>query len=132
MTSTWGQASVNVRVDGVRQVSAAALKMGISLRDLTRFNYRQAKPLVARARELAPVGRTRRLRGGIRPVRSKRTVGIRLGNAGALKYAAVVHWGRDGYSGPKFMSAAEEQLRPQILANYDTEMKALLREHGWM
>lgn len=130
--TTWGQASVNVHVEGVRRVSAAALKMGISLADLKKFNYRQAKPLVARARALAPVGKTGKLRRGIRPVRSKMSVGIRLGNTGTLKYAAVVHWGRDGYSGPKFMSVAEEQLRPQILSAYDAEMKTLLREHGWM
>lgn len=132
MASTWGQASVNVRVEGVSQVSRAALKMGVSLSDLTAFNYRQAKPLVALARSLAPTGKTRRLRGGIRPVRSKTTVGIRLGNKGALKYAAVVHWGRDGHTGPKFMSVAEERLRPSILAAYDTEMKTLLKNHGWM
>ena len=137
MTTSYG-VQVSINVEGVKAISRDALSLGVSLSDLTAFNYRMAKPIANLARELAPIG-TRgsdshkgRLKAGIKPSRSKLRIAVGVGNNGALNYAAVVHWDRDGKSGPKFLSVAEERLRPQILASYDTEMHKLLQKYGWM
>ena len=56
---------------------------------------------------------------------------VRVGSAKRLPYAAVRHWGRDGSSGPRWLSQAEETLRPRTFAGIGEGIKELLDKHDW-
>lgn len=111
-----------------------AERAGIAVEDLGRFTYAMAKPIAALARDLAPRGPTGNLKRSIRPSRSKKAVRVTSGTnseTARVQYAAVNHWGRDGHSGPKWLSVAEERLRPQTMRQFSEGIKKLLRDNGW-
>lgn len=74
---------------------------------------------------------THRLAAGIRPSRSKRKVMVRVGSKTRLPYAGVRHWGPDSRSGPRWLSRAEEALRPRTFAAFGEGIKELLDKHNW-
>lgn len=128
--SRWSAEGISVRLDGLDKVLRDAERTGIAARDLSRFTYRLGLPIADRARAMAP-HRTGRLARGIRPVRSKKAVRVKVGSAARLPYAARRHWGDDGASGPMWLSRAEEALRGQTLKGFADGIGELLRTHDW-
>lgn len=120
----------SVEVQGIKRLLRDAERVGVAAEDLKELTYRLATPIAALARTLAP-HRTGRLASGIKPSRSKRKVMVRVGSAKRLPYAAVNHWGRDGSSGPRWLSQAEETLRPRTFAGIGEGIKDLLDKNDW-
>lgn len=120
----------SVRIQGIRRLAKDAEAVGVEASDLQKLTHRLAVPIAERARSLAPKGKTRKLTRQIRPSISKRAVMVHVGSR-RLPYAAPRHWGFDGYSGPRWLSKAEEQLREQTFAGFGEGIKELLDKHGW-
>lgn len=123
--------AATIQITGIRQLMRDAASVGIAAQDLTDLTYRLAQPIAARAAALAPKGESRRLSGGLKPSKSKTKIMVRVGTAYRLPYAGVVHWGRDGRSGPMFLSRAEEQLRPQTIQGLGEGIADLLHRYNW-
>ena len=119
-----------VEVQGVKALLRDAEAVGVAATDLKDLTHRLATPIASLARTLAP-HRTGRLAAGIRPSRSKRKVMVRVGSKTRLPYAAVRHWGPDSRSGPRWLSRAEEALRPRTFAAFGEGIKELLDAHNW-
>ncbi|WP_165215273.1 hypothetical protein [Schaalia sp. ZJ1691] len=120
----------SVEVTGIKALLKDAEAVGVAVTDLKDLTYRLATPIANRARQLAP-HKTGRLAQGIKPSRSKRKVMVRVGSASRLPYAGVNHWGWDATSGPRWLSQAEEQLRPQTFQGFGEGIKELLEKHNW-
>ncbi len=120
----------SVEVEGIKRLLRDAERVGVAAEDLKELTYRLATPIAALARTLAP-HRTGRLASGIKPSRSKRKVMVRVGSAKRLPYAGVNHWGRDGSSGPRWLSQAEEAMRPRTFAGIGEGIKELLDKNDW-
>lgn len=131
MPSNWGTSVVQVRIEGIDKLLRDAERLGVAAKDLSKFTRNLAWPIARRARALAPQGKTKNLRKGIRPVASKSGVRVRVGNKTRLPYAARRHWGDDGKSGPKWLSRAEEELRPQTIKGLADGINQLLAEYEW-
>ena len=56
---------------------------------------------------------------------------VRVGSKSRLPYAGVRHWGADSRSGPRWLSQAEETLRPRTFAGFGEGIKELLDKHNW-
>ena len=120
----------SVEIQGMKRLLRDAERVGVAAEDLKELTYRLATPIAALARTLAP-HRTGRLASGIKPSRSKRKVMVRVGSAKRLPYAGVNHWGRDGSSGPRWLSQAEEAMRPRTFAGIGEGIKELLDKNDW-
>lgn len=120
----------SVEVQGIKRLLRDAERVGVAAEDLKELTYRLATPIAALARTLAP-HRTGRLASGIKPSSSKRKVMVRVGSAKRLPYAGVNHWGRDGSSGPRWLSQAEETMRPRTFAGIGEGIKELLDKNDW-
>lgn len=131
MASNWGTSTVQIHVEGTEKVLRDAERIGVAAKDLRKVTRALAWPIARRARALAPQGKTRNLRRGIKPASSKKAVRVRVGSKTRLPYAARRHWGDDGKSGPKWLSRAEEELRPQTLKGIAAGINQLLEEYEW-
>ena len=120
----------SVEITGIKALLRDAEAVGVAVTDLKDLTYRLATPIATLARTLAP-HKSGRLASGIKPSRSKRKVMVRVGSAKRLPYAGVNHWGRDGSSGPRWLSQAEEALRPRTFAGFGKGIKELLDQHNW-
>ena len=120
----------SVEIQGIKRLLRDAERVGVAAEDLKELTYRLATPIAALARTLAP-HRTGRLASGIKPSRSKRKVMVRVGSAKRLPYAGVNHWGRDGSSGPRWLSQAEETMRPRTFAGIGEGIKGILDKNDW-
>ena len=120
----------SVEIQGIKRLLRDAERVGVAAEDLKELTYRLATPIAALTKTLAP-HETGRLASGIKPSRSKRKVMVRVGSAKRMPYAGVNHWGRDGSSGPRWLSQAEETLRPRTFAGFGEGIKELLDKHNW-
>ena len=120
----------SVEVTGIKALLRDAEAVGVAVTDLKDLTHRLATPIAGLARTLAP-HQTGRLSAGIKPSRSKRKVMVRVGSVKRLPYAAVRHWGPDSRSGPRWLSQAEETLRPRTFAGFGEGIKELLDKHNW-
>lgn len=120
----------SVEIQGIKRLLRDAERVGVAAEDLKELTYRLATPIAALAKTLAP-HETGRLASGIKSSRSKRKVMVRVGSAKRLPYAGVNHWGRDGSSGPRWLSQAEETLRPRTFAGIGEGIKELLDKNDW-
>lgn len=120
----------SVEIQGIKRLLRDAERVGVAAEDLKDLTHRLATPIAGLARSLAP-HKTGRLAAGIKPSRSKRKVMVRVGSKSRLPYAGVRHWGRDGSSGPRWLSQAEETLRPRTFAGFGEGIKELLDKHDW-
>lgn len=120
----------SVEITGVKALLRDAEAVGVAVTDLKDLTYRLATPIATLARTLAP-HESGRLASGIKPSRSKRKVMVRVGSKSRLPYAGVRHWGRDGSSGPRWLSQAEEMMRPRTFAGFGKGIKELLDQHNW-
>nr|WP_314769935.1 hypothetical protein [uncultured Actinomyces sp.] len=120
----------SVEIQGIKRLLRDAERVGVAAEDLKELTYRLATPIAALARTMAPHS-TGRLASGIKPSRSKRKVMVRVGSAKRLPYAGVRHWGRDGSSGPRWLSQAEEAMRPRTFAGIGEGIKELLDKNDW-
>lgn len=120
----------SVETTGITALLRDAEAVGVAATDLKELTYRLALPIAALGATLAP-RRSGRLAAGIRPSRSKRKVMVRVGTKSRLPYAGAVHWGRDSRSGPRFLSVAEERMRPRTLAGLGEGIRDLLTKYNW-
>lgn len=120
----------SVETTGIKALLRDAEAVGVAATDLKELTYRLALPIATLARTLAP-HRTGRLAAGIRPSKSKRKVMVRVGTKSRLPYAAPNHWGRDSRSGPRWLSRAEETLRPRTFAGLGEGIRDLLTKYNW-
>lgn len=120
---------LRVQVHGIKRLARDAEAAGIDATDLKELTYRLATPIANLARTLAPK-RSGRLAAGIKPSRSKRKVMVRVGSASRLPYAGVNHYGLDSRSGPRWLSKAEERLRPQTFRGFEDGIQDLLDHHN--
>lgn len=121
----------SVEIQGIKALLRDAEAVGVAVTDLKDLTYRLAKPIAALAKTLAPRGDSGNLASGIKPSRSKRKVMVRVGSKSRLPYAGVRHWGADSRSGPRWLSRAEETLRPRTFAGFGEGIKELLDKHNW-
>lgn len=121
----------SVEITGIKALLRDAEAVGVAVTDLKDLTYRLATPIASLARTLAPRGDTGNLASGIKPSRSKRKVMVRVGSKSRLPYAGVRHWGPDSRSGPRWLSHAEETLRPRTFAGFGEGIKELLDKHNW-
>lgn len=121
----------SVEITGIKALLRDAEAVGVAVTDLKDLTYRLATPIAALAKTLAPRGDTGNLASGIKPSRSKRKVMVRVGSKSRLPYAGVRHWGTDSRSGPRWLSQAEETLRPRTFAGFGEGIKELLDKHNW-
>lgn len=121
---------IKVEIYGTHALLKDAEAVGVAAEDLKELTYRLGLPIAARARTLAPK-KSGRLAAAIKPARSKRKVMVRVGTKSRLPYAAPVHWGWDGESGPRFLSQAEEQLRAKTFRDFNEGIKDLLEKYNW-
>ena len=119
----------SVETTGIKALRRDAEAVGVAATDLKELTYRLALPIAALGATLAP-RRSGRLAAGIRPSRSKRKVMVRVGTS-RLAYAGAVHWGWDSRSGPRFLSVAEERMRPRTLAGLGEGIRDLLTKYNW-
>lgn len=127
-----------VRLIGANELLRDAKNAGVDVTDLTALTSRIAAPIAARARVLVPYstykkyGKTAKvhIKNFIRPSRSRTAVRVYVGSPQRMPYAAVNHWGRDGHSGPKWLSRAEEQLRPQSIAMFANGLEEILQRYN--
>lgn len=120
----------SVEVTGIKALMRDAEAVGVAVEDLKELTHRLALPIAARAKTLAPK-KTGRLAAGIKPSKSKRKVMVRVGSKSRLPYAGVNHYGLDSRSGPRWLSKAEEQLRPQTFQGFGEGIKDLLEKYNW-
>lgn len=120
----------SVETTGIKALLRDAEAVGVAATDLKELTYRLALPIAALGATLAP-RRSGRLAAGIKPSRSKRKVMVRVGTKSRLPYAGAVHWGWDSRSGPRFLSVAEEQMRPRTFAGLGEGIKDLLEKYNW-
>ena len=120
----------SVRVTGMKALLKDAEAVGVAAEDLKDLTFRLGQPIARLAATMAP-HKTGRLAAGIKPSKSKRKVMVRVGTRTRLPYAGVNHWGRDGRSGPRWLSRAEETLRPKTFADFGEGIKDLLDQHNW-
>ena len=121
----------SVEITGIKALLRDAEAVGVAVTDLKDLTYRLATPIAALAKTLAPRGDTGNLASGIKPSRSKRKVMVHVGSKSRLPYAGVRHWGPDSRSGPRWLSQAEETLRPRTFAGFGEGIKELLDKHNW-
>lgn len=121
----------SVEITGIKALLRDAEAVGVAVTDLKDLTYRLATPIAALAKTLAPRGDTGNLASGIKPSRSKRKVMVRVGSKSRLPYAGVRHWGPDSRSGPRWLSRAEETLRPRTFAGFGEGIKELLDKYNW-
>lgn len=126
--------TAHVQTEGITRLLRDAEAVGVSVADLRQLTGRLGRPIVGLARSLAPKGQTDKLAKDIRVALSKRAVRVVAGSKGAsprVPYAAVRHWGLDGDSGPRFLSVAEERLRPATIKGFADGITEILRKHDW-
>ena len=70
--------------------------------ELERVYPKVGRQVVRRAQSRAPV-LTGRLRAGIKQTAARTSANIKVGGTKALPYAAPIHWGWDGKTGPWFV-----------------------------
>lgn len=106
-----------LQVVGARELRQSARRVGVDLSELKDAHRAAADLVVARARELAPVGvGTRRpgaLRDSVRASGTKTAAIVRAGGA-RVPYAMPIHWGwgRRHIAAQPFLSAAARQTEP--------------------
>ena len=120
----------SVEITGIKALLRDAEAVGVAVTDLKDLTYRLATPIATLAKTLAPY-KDGDLQAGIKPSRSKRKVMVRVGSKSRLPYAGVRHWGADSRSGPRWLSQAEETLRPRTFAGFGKGIKELLDQHNW-
>ena len=120
----------SVEITGIKALLRDAEAVGVAVTDLKDLTYRLATPIASLAKTLAPHD-SGRLAAGIKPSRSKRKVMVRVGSKSRLPYAGVNHWGADSRSGPRWLSQAEETIRPRTFADFGKGLKDLLDQHNW-
>lgn len=130
----------HVEIIGIKPLLKDAEAVGVAVDDLKALTLRLGKPIADRGRSLAPQGKTGMLRRSIRIASSKRAVrvtsNVRMTNILGRKarsghYSGVNHFGRDGHSGPRWLSRAEAEYREQTFAGFGEGIKQLLEKYNW-
>lgn len=113
-----------IEVDGVNELMRELRRAGIKInKELAAANKEIGGRIATRARSRAPVGPAERghLRDSIRPAALARGVVVRAGNARALRYGPIIHYGssyRPRQAPRPFLSDAAQEMRGQVEREY--------------
>lgn len=121
----WGGARLEVQ--GYRELMRDMYLAGAESDDLKAITRPLAEKIAASGRALAPK-KTGRLAGAIKAKNSRVSVTAYI--PARIKYAAPLHWGRDGASGPQFLSKAEQTHRSATYAGIEAGINRLLTKHN--
>lgn len=121
----WGEARLEWQ--GYRELMRDMYLAGAESEDLKAITRPLAEKIAASGRALAPK-KTGRLAGAIKAKNSRVSVTAYI--PARIKYAAPVHWGWDGASGPQFLSKAEEIHRSATYAGIEAGINRLLTKHN--
>lgn len=127
-----------VQVAGARQLRRALKQAGDDFQDLKDLNRKAAEVVAARARALAPVGPTGRLRDSVRAAGTKTAAIVRMGKK-SVPYANAVHWGRSWWpnkhhpraaiskiEGNPFVSLAAQATEAQWVGLYEDGINKII------
>ena len=120
---------VTYKIEGVDRLLEDAYKAGVAAQDLRDLTYSLATPIARLAKTMVPIGRSKNLYRSIRASKARSKIMVRASSK-RTPYAGVNHWGRDGETGPKWLSRAEETLRPQTYAGLTNGITELLEKNG--
>lgn len=122
-----------VDAKGIEQLAMAAKQAGASTSDLNKIFRKIGKPMLGRARQACPIGKTRRLYKSIklRVRKQKLSLTAYVPNTGKPLYggyAAPVHWtGKK----PNFMKNAMDNHLNQAYNDFEQSIQELLKIQGW-
>lgn len=118
-----------IEVEGVDEFKRALRRMGGSVKDLNTVNRKAAKPVLDRARELAP-RRSGKLRRSIRLTATKGTAHILAGGRDGVVYAGPIHfgWFRRNIEPQPFLYDALDDRRKDVLDIYNSHIEGLVRK----
>lgn len=116
-----------IKVTGARELRAAMLNAGLSLKDLSAVN-RKVSTLVAQRAKLIVPRRSGRLAGNIRPGATRTQAVVRAGNSGSVPYAGVIHygWAKRNIRPNPFITRAALQTETRWTDTYQNEIDRLL------
>lgn len=120
-------ADITVRVEGLRELSRALSKMEGFDKELPGIHKRVAGLVSGEAMTRVP-----RLSGAlaasIKATGTKQSAIIKAGST-RVPYARVIHYGWPGrFAGQPFLTGALAAEEPQVVAEYDRSLVALLRK----
>lgn len=130
----------HVEIIGIKPLLKDAEAVGVAVEDLKRLTLRLGIPIANRGRTLVPRGKRGLLYHSINVASSKRAVrvtsNVRMTTVIGRKsrvghYSGVNHFGRDGHSGPRWLSKAEAEYREQTFAGFGAGIKELLEKYNW-
>lgn len=132
--------SAHVEMIGIKALLKDAEAVGVAVDDLKYLTYKLGEPIQASARVLIRPGPTGNLRRSVRVASSKRAVRVTsnvrmtavLGRkTRAGHYSGVNHFGRDGHSGFRWLSKAEEIHRKETFWGFGLGIRMLLQKYNW-
>lgn len=116
-----------VRVIGAKELRAGLKRAGHDLSDFKETNLKVAGIVAGAARQVAPVGKTHRLQGSIRPGATLRAAIVRVGKA-SIPYPAVDHYGNRAHNikpNPWLVNVAHAE-EPNFLPVYEDFISSLV------
>lgn len=124
---------VGVRVRGLGKAIRALEKAGADSEQMRDLMHEIGEIVAVRARQLAPVGKSRRLKASIRAGRGKTKAVVRAGyERKSMPYAGVVHYGWPARNilPDRFLADAMDQTRGEVIARLDTGIGGLLERNS--
>lgn len=122
-------AELTIRVDGVPELR---IKLKDIINELNDLQVMQdiAEEGARLARGFVPV-RSGRLRGSIRPSKSKNKAVVRAGGRG-IPYASVQNWGWPARNIPatQYMQRADDAIKPRLPSMIEAALQEVIRKRG--
>lgn len=119
-----------IRVEGADDLRRALRGVEAGMSDLKSVHAAAAKPVVDRAQQIVPTGRTGRLGASIRAGAQARQAVIRAGKA-AVPYAGPIHFGwraRNIRPQPFLYDALDDRSR-EVIAIYESGVGDILKRN---
>lgn len=91
------------RITGLREAVRDLERLGVEVQDLKDAFGEISEEVAQEAHGLVAI-QTGALDQTIRPARTKNKAVVRAGNTGAVPYAPVINYGRDGLGGSEFLT----------------------------
>lgn len=122
-----------VRVRGLRKAIRALEKAGADAGEMRELMHEIGEITASRARQLAPVGESHRLKDSIRAGRGKTKAVVRAGyERKSMPYGGVVHygWPARNIAPDRFMVEAMDQTRGECIARLDEGISRILERNN--
>jgi len=122
-----GRHMSSVKVKGAKRLRRELKRAGVDLKVMREPNLAAAKIAAPVAKGKAPVGKTGRLAGSVRPG-ATRTAGIIRAGGAAVPYAGVQEWGwpRRNIVGKHYLTGGASESEPRWIEVYWRELQRIL------